>query len=128
MTGASTVSGFHTEVVRFNQESSIFNAYGESAAFFDVLYGFMGFGQIEGHPIPLLHGSPGGVHDIDAAIFIISCDHQNRHREDTLGYIKFCSYNNYLLSLIELTGPPILNIIISTIKNNSSTGIFGIYY
>ena len=42
---------------------------------------------------------------------------------DTLGYIKFCSHNNYLFSLIELIGPPILNIIISSIKINSSTGI-----
>ena len=122
------VSGFNTEVVRFYQVSSICNAYGESAVCFDVLYGFVGFGQIEGYHISSLHGSPGGVHDIDAAIFIISCDHQYRHGEDALGYIEFCSHNKYLFSLIELTGSLILNIIISSIENNSSTGVLDMYY
>ena len=108
--------------------SSIRNTYGESAACFDVLYGFMRFGQIEDHHMSFLHGSPSGVHDIDAAIFIISCDHQDGHGEDTLGDIHLFSHNNYLFSLIKLTGWLILNTIISGIENNSSTGILEMYY
>ena len=123
-----SVSGFNTKVVRFRYVSNIRNTYGESAACFDVLYGFMRFGQIESHHISFLHGSPSGIHDIDAAIFIISCDHQDGHGEDTLGDIHLFSHNNYLFSLIKLTGWLILNTIISGIENNSSTGILEMYY
>ena len=40
------------------------------------------------HFVPLLHRAPGGVHDIDAAVFVVGGDHEDRHREDTLGDIK----------------------------------------
>ena len=74
------------------------NADGKRTTGFDVLYGLMGLGQIQRNSVPLLHGAPGGIHDIDTTVFIISCDHQNRHREDTLGYVKFCSHDNFSFS------------------------------
>lgn len=39
---------------------------------------------IENHGFPLLHGAPSGVHHVNAAIFIVGGDHQNRHRENAL--------------------------------------------
>lgn len=64
------------------------------ARFWHVLYGLMGLGQIQRNSVSLLHGAPSGIHDIDTTVFIISCDHQNRHREDTLGYVKFCRHDD----------------------------------
>ena len=42
------------------------NADGKRAPRFDVLHGLMGFGEIQGNGVPLLHGAPCGVHDIVA--------------------------------------------------------------
>ena len=56
----------------------------EGAPRLDVLHGFVIFTQIQRHGAALLHGSPGGVHHIHAAIFVIGCNHQNRHGENPL--------------------------------------------
>ena len=93
----------------------------------DILHGLMGFGQIQDHGPPLLHRPPGGVHHIDAAVFIVSGNHQDRHWENALGDIQLHSHCNYLTSLTELTGSAIFSIIIAALKINSST-IFLVRY
>ena len=62
------------------------NADGKCAPRFDVLHGFVGFGEVQGDGVPFLHGAPCGVHDIYTAVLVISRNHQNRHRENALGY------------------------------------------
>ena len=62
-----------------------------------VQNGLMGFGEIQGNGVSLLHGAPCGVHHIHAAVLVISRNHQNRHWENTLGDFQFCSHDNFSL-------------------------------
>ena len=68
------------------------DADGKGTSGLDVLNGFMGFGQVEHNGIPFLHRSPRSVHDIDGTVLVISCDHQDRHREDTFRNIELFSH------------------------------------
>ncbi len=70
------------------------NADGKCAPRFDVLHGFVGFGEVQGDGVPFLHGAPCGVHDIYTAVLVISRNHQNRHRENALGNFQICSHDN----------------------------------
>lgn len=70
------------------------NADGKRAPCFDVLHGFVGFGEVQRNGVPFLHGAPCGVHHIRAAVLVISRNHQNRHRENALGNFQICSHDN----------------------------------
>ena len=70
------------------------NADGKRAPHFDVLHGFVGFGEVQRNSVPFLHGAPCGVHHIHAAVLVISRNHQNRHGENALGNFQFCSHDN----------------------------------
>ena len=37
------------------------------------------------------------IHDIHAAVLVISRNHQNRHRENAFGDFQFCSHDNFSL-------------------------------
>lgn len=73
------------------------NADGECSPCFDVLHGFVDFGEVQRNGVPFLHGAPCGVHHIHAAVLIISRTHQNRHRENALGNFQICSHDNFSL-------------------------------
>ena len=73
------------------------NANGKCALHFDVLHGFVCLGEVQDNGVPLLHGAPCGVHDIHAAVLVISRNHQNRHRENALGDFQLCSHDNFSL-------------------------------
>lgn len=73
------------------------NADGKRAPRFDVLHGFVGFGEVQNNGVPLLHGAPCGVHHIHADVLVISRNHQNRHRENALGNFQICSHDNFSL-------------------------------
>lgn len=70
------------------------NADGECSPRLDVLHGFVCLGEVQNNGVPLLHGAPCGVHDIHTAVLVISCNHQNRHRENALGNFQICSHDN----------------------------------
>ena len=78
------VAGLHAEIIRLDHVGSVGNADGKRSPCLDVLHGLMGFGEIHGNGVSLLHGAPCGVHHIHAAVLVISRNHQNRHRENTL--------------------------------------------
>ena len=73
------------------------NADGKCAPCLDVLYGLMSLGEVQRNGVPLLHGAPCGVHDIHAAVLVISRNHQNRHGENAFGDFQFCSHDNFSL-------------------------------
>ena len=73
------------------------NADGKRAPRFDVLHGFVDFGEVQRNGVPFLHGAPCGVHHIHAAVLVISRNHQNRHGENALGNFQICSHDNFSL-------------------------------
>jgi hypothetical protein len=90
------VPGYDAEIIRFYQVGSIGNAYGESPSGLDIPHGLVGFGEIQGDCVSFLHGSPCRVHHIDTAVFVVCCDHQDRHREDGLSDFELLSHECFL--------------------------------
>ena len=70
------------------------NVDGKRAPCLDVLYGLVCLGEVQNNGVPLLHSAPCGVHDIDAAVLVVSCNHQNRHGENAFGNFQLCSHDN----------------------------------
>ena len=91
------VAGLYAEIIRFDDVRGISNADGKRTPRLDVLHGLVGFGEIQSNGVPRLHRSPSSIHDIHAAILVISCNHQNRHRENAFGDFQFCSHDNFSL-------------------------------
>lgn len=108
--------------------SRVRNAYGKGSSGFDILYGFMGFCQIEGYGPSFLHGSPGGIHNVDTAVWIVGGHHQYRHWEDSFRYIQLLSHVAYLASFIGLTGSVFMLTIIAISGDKTSTIIYERYY
>ena len=92
MTGASTASDLEAVSPLFLNLSA--DTDRKCASGFDIFYRFMGFGKVQCYRIPFLHGSPGGIHDIYTAVFIISCNHQDWHWENTFCDIKLSPHKN----------------------------------
>ncbi len=69
------VVGLYAEIICLGYMGSVSNAYRKSAPCFDILHCFVRLRQIEGDIAPFLHGAPCSVHDINAAVFIVSCYH-----------------------------------------------------
>ena len=108
--------------------SSVRDADSESASCLDVLYGLVGFCQVKSNMTSLLHSSPGCVHNVYAAVFVISCYHQYRHRKDAFCDVQFRSHAEYLFSSTGLTGCLVPNRIVITQEDYSSTDIYERYY
>ena len=64
------VPGFHAEIVGLRHVGGVGDADSECAPGLDIFDCLVGFGQVEGHGAPLLHGAPGGVHHVDAAVLV----------------------------------------------------------
>ena len=84
------------EVVGLHHMGGIGQADGEGPSGLDVLHGLVGLGEVQRDGVALLHGAPGGVHDIDGAVFVVGRDHQDRHGEDAFCNIQLCSHVNPL--------------------------------
>ena len=97
------VAGFHAEVVGLHHVGGIGNADGKGPLRLDVLHGLVGFGQIQRHNIPLLHGTQRRVHHVHTAVFVIGSDHQGGHGENALGDVQLRSHYNSSLQY-RLTG------------------------
>ena len=91
------IAGLHAEIVRFHHVCGVGNADGKCTPCLDVLHGLMGLGEVQCNGVPFLHGTPCGSHHIDAAVLVISRNHQNRHGENAFGNFQLCSHDNFSL-------------------------------